>query len=416
MMKTPLYEALSDCLDAIESGMDIETCLARYPHLAADLRPLLVTAAQARAASVNDIPEDVMRRSRARVLNAAAELRERAAAPVVAPRLRWPKFHWSARLSRLVMVTLIVLAFMVTGGAGLASASNGALPGDQLYPIKRRLEDLRLLLAFDPLARQVLEEAFENERMEEIGELFSRGRETKVDFYGYLTARTETGWIINQVIVQVTPQTRLEGALGLGAYVEVEGYTSPEGIVIAERIRVRKGGEGEEKEEKEEGEHQSGVSSSSMSSASGSSSSAASMPTPLTGKTSEPTRAPESTRFEFEGVIQSMDGDTWRISGQTIRVTGAELEGQPRIGALVRLKGNIIDGVWVAREIKVRASSGGSSASSSGGASSSSASGGELGGSGSSSNSGTSSSSSSDDDDDDHESSSSSSSSKSDDD
>ncbi len=130
-MTDQLYEALAESLDAIEAGADVETCLARYPHLAHELRPLLVTAAQARAAAVTDAPPDVMRRARARVLDAAAEMRERAAAPPIA-RLRWP-----ARLTRLVFTVLAVLTFMVTGGAGLVSAASGALPGDRLYPVKR---------------------------------------------------------------------------------------------------------------------------------------------------------------------------------------------------------------------------------------------------------------------------------------
>lgn len=402
-MTDRLYEALSVCLTAMKSGADLESCLARYPHLAAGLRPLLVAAARANAAAVNDIPEDVMRRARARVLDAAAEMREKSAAP--APRLRWPKFQWSARLARLSVATLVILAFMVTGGAGLASASNGALPGDQLYPLKRGLEGLRLLLAFDQTMRQSLEESLENERMEEIGELFSQGRESKVDFYGYVTARTNTGWIINQVMVQVTPQTRLEGALGLGAYVEVEGQTNPAGVVIAERIRVRKAGEGEE-------DREGGASSAMSASASqGSASSASESKSTQPDKTPEPTRAPESTRFEFEGLIQSMQGNTWRISGQIILVSGAEIEGKPAIGALVRIKGTVLNGVWTAREVKVRSSSGGSSSSSSGGGSSASSGGGGDGGSGGSSSTASSSSSS-----DDHGGSSSSSSSKSDDD
>lgn len=280
-MTDRLYEALSESLKDIEAGADVETCLARYPHLANELRPLLDTAAQTRAAALTDVPPDVMRRARARVLDAAAEIRARPTAPFML-RLRWPALRWSARLTRLVFTVLAVLAFMVTGGAGLVSASSGALPGDRLYPVKRGWEGVRLLLTFNQTARQVLEESLENERLYEVTELLYKGRESDIEFYGVVSARTDTGWIINQIIVQVTPQTRIEGVLSLGAYVEVDGRTSASGMVIAERIRVRKEGEGKEEKEEEESQKEtlpSGTGNASSASQGASSSSTAS-PTP----------------------------------------------------------------------------------------------------------------------------------------
>ena len=81
MMTTNLYDALEICLQALEQGSDVESCLVRFPALADELRPILEAASQARSAAVMDVPPAAMRRSKARVLQAAAEMREQATAP-----------------------------------------------------------------------------------------------------------------------------------------------------------------------------------------------------------------------------------------------------------------------------------------------------------------------------------------------
>ena len=43
-MKTGLEEALAECLTSVERGGSVEECLARYPGLAQELEPLLLTA------------------------------------------------------------------------------------------------------------------------------------------------------------------------------------------------------------------------------------------------------------------------------------------------------------------------------------------------------------------------------------
>lgn len=352
-MTDRLAAALSDCLHHLESGADVETCLARHPDLAADLRPLLFASAQARSVAVEAIPPEVARRARARVLNAAAEMREQR---VAQPR---PFFQWTARLSRLALAALVVMAFMLTGGAGLVSASSGALPGDQLYPLKRGWEGLRLLLAFDPVARETLEKIYEEERVREIGQLFSTGREHDVEFYGIITARTQTGWIVNQVIVQVVPQTRLDGALSVGAYVEVEGRTDASGVVIAERIRLREPAENDDSYSGAGGDPDEKPRTPAAPSYE------AETPEPEQTGQPEPTRTPEVLRFEFEGIVQSMNGSQWRVSGQDINVSDAELRGSITVGALVRVRGEIIAGAWRATRVELRSAGGASSASSS---------------------------------------------------
>ena len=140
MTNQKLYQALEICLQALEHGADVESCLALFPAMADDLRPILTAALQARSGAVADVPADAARRGKARVLQAAAEMREQTAVAPAALALRhWQKGLIGTRLFRLAVTTAAMLAFLLTGGTGLVSASSSALR-------RRLLSRLRLLL------------------------------------------------------------------------------------------------------------------------------------------------------------------------------------------------------------------------------------------------------------------------------
>ncbi|GIK30034.1 MAG: LysM peptidoglycan-binding domain-containing protein [Anaerolineae bacterium] len=74
-MATPdsiLLDAFNDCIDQLASGQSIEVALSRYPHLSAELRPMLMTANAARGllGIAPDEARDARNRVRARVLAA----------------------------------------------------------------------------------------------------------------------------------------------------------------------------------------------------------------------------------------------------------------------------------------------------------------------------------------------------------
>src|SRR5512140_3225825 len=73
---TELYDALDECLNALQRGQALESVLKRYPALAGQLRPLLVASLMARGSSRLHVPSDVRRRGRARLLRQAAEMSE----------------------------------------------------------------------------------------------------------------------------------------------------------------------------------------------------------------------------------------------------------------------------------------------------------------------------------------------------
>jgi len=227
-MNEKFYEALEVCLQDIETGADIETVLQRYPLMADDLRPILETSLRAQSLAATSVPEDAMRRGRTRVLQHAAHMRESASSS------RQSGFAFP-RLA----VTLALTLIFILSGTGLVRASNGALPGDNLYPVKRTWEDMRLLLVFNPEVRDELEDEFEQERVDEVDELLVEGRHETIAFTGLVTEQKEDMWLVSDIPVKITPDGKLPiDPVTVGASVMVEGNTNIQGYVEAERIEL----------------------------------------------------------------------------------------------------------------------------------------------------------------------------------
>lgn len=227
-MNEQLYEAFEDCLQAIEAGADIDSVLKRYPQMVDDLRPLLEASLQAQSLVAPSVPEDAIRRGRARVLQHAAGMRE------AARNSSKSIFSFSRLATSLALALIFVLS-----GTELVRASNGALPGDNLYPVKRTWEDMRLLLVFDPEGREELEDEYEQERLEEIDELLVEGRHEMITFTGVVTRQDGDQWLVFNIPVQIMPDSQMPvEPVTLGATIMVVGRTNAQGFVEADRVKL----------------------------------------------------------------------------------------------------------------------------------------------------------------------------------
>ena len=225
-----LYEVLEICLQDMEQGADIETVLFRYPDLAEELRPILEASAGARSMAVAAPSGDVVRRNRAKVLQHAAQMRE--------TKSKSSQRFWFASLRRFA-VTLAVLAILFVSGTGLVGASSDTLPGDDLYPIKRTWEGLRLFFTFDGQAREALELEHETERLHELREVLAEGRSAEVDFNGLVMSQNGNEWVVAGVRVLISSETEIRDAgIVVGRAVRVRGVTQGSDTVLAERIRL----------------------------------------------------------------------------------------------------------------------------------------------------------------------------------
>ncbi len=147
-----LSEAIDECVDALRRGESIDDCLSRYPDLADELRPLLLTALA--AAGVSPERDDAARRvGRFRFEGAVQHhlaARERASD-------RWSLSGlWNRRTSRWSQAWaagLATMALAVILSTGAAYASTDAMPDSPFYPVKRVTERARLAMTFSDGSR-----------------------------------------------------------------------------------------------------------------------------------------------------------------------------------------------------------------------------------------------------------------------
>jgi len=331
-MNEKLYEALEVCLNALETGVDIEAVLKLYPHLADELRPVLEAAIEAKSLAIPAVPETAMKRGRARVLQHASKMR--AAAPK--PRRRWSVFAFP----RLATSLAIALLFLLSG-TGLVSASNGALPGDSLYPVKRSWEDLRLFFEFSPGGREGLESEFEQERLDEILKLLTQGRKEAIALRGLVTEQSDNTWKVSGITVMITASSQLPAEMvTVGAPVTVIGHTNSQGFVEVDILEVLGPGASLPPLEPSEKEF-SGVDENEGQSLNGN---------------QQPEQLGEMT-YEFKGVVEAMNSNIWTINSQRVNVEFAENKSSVPLGAIAEFEGYYsIDGQFIVTKIEIKSS------------------------------------------------------------
>ena len=134
-----LYDTLEVGLQALEHGIDIETCLARSPARADELRPILETALLARAARIHDLPLDVMQHGRARVLRRAAEMREKDWRAFMLIPLWFKPEAWSHSFN-VAFTSAATATLLVAGGTAVIHAPDNLLPMDTAYSVEGDFE------------------------------------------------------------------------------------------------------------------------------------------------------------------------------------------------------------------------------------------------------------------------------------
>ncbi|MFT3895029.1 MAG: DUF5667 domain-containing protein [Anaerolineales bacterium] len=358
-----IYEILEKCLLEIEQGADIDTVLFRYPDYADELRPILETSIQAKEMAVPEPPSYVVQMNRAKVLQHAAQMREAKVKPT--------SRIWFASLRRFAVTIAVVLALFISGN-GLVHAASSTLPGDSLYPVKRTWEDVLLLFTFNTQQRETLEIEHENERLEEINELFAEGRSVKVDFAGYVTRQSGTEWHVSAISILISPQTILPNSpVAIGDAVRIIGVTQNDKTVQAERIELLPRGsklpeiEDTESISENENEQHEEIQTPQVEDELGTGGeSEAPQPneTPRPEATSTPKVESSPEKQSFEGILEAMDekNGVWTISGRRISIGSAEIKGTPVIGAKVNVEGyQDTNGAFIATKIEIENSSDG---------------------------------------------------------
>ncbi len=322
-----LYDVLEICLQDIEAGADIESVLFRFPDLADELRPILETSMQAKGLAVSNPSASAVMRNRAKLLQHAAQMRE--------AKVQSSRRLWSVPLRR-ALVSLAVIAALFMSGTGLVRAASTTLPGDGLYPVKRTWEDILTAFTFNLQMRQALEISHENERLEELDEIFAEGRSVQVDFAGLVTRQNGDLWLVSKIPVVISAQTDLRDPLiQIGDAVRVRGFTQTDGTVLADRVELLSEGMPlpevddddlpEIEQEKPEDEDNSGEGSEGEE--------------PNVEETNIPEPASDPEKISINGTVDSIHGNILIVNAQPMDIGTAEIKGTPTVGASVKVEG-----------------------------------------------------------------------------
>ena len=255
MKREQVSEIFYQCIERMEQGESIESCLSSYPDQLEYLTPLLRAAAKSldlepahsrlitkpggskRAEKVIEtLKEETFSRGGGQEAR-FQHSRTRGSDPIrssAEPERGWGGMWGGMRLA--VRTAVLVLAVSVMGGVFTLTASANSLPGDPLYTLKRSLEDTRLTLTVNEESRTALEVRFQQRRVEEIQALLSQGLAAEVEFQGTIGERSREIWTISGLPVIVQPGTELRGRLEGGEIVRVEAVTLVDGRVVAEEI------------------------------------------------------------------------------------------------------------------------------------------------------------------------------------
>ncbi len=326
-----LRQALDECLTAIEKGESLDPILERYRRESDELARLLEAAQTARAAGRADLSEAARDRGRINLLRRAAELRKGRATkrrPLIAPLAR-------------VGISLALVLVLVLTSTRLVGASSTALPGDQLYTVKRSWEDLQLFFVFQIADHQLLESRFTQERLDETSRLLVQGRSAPISFSGLVMHQQDGTWLVSGIRVSVTAATQMPSRpIGESDPVVITGVTGSDGSVTAQQVQLLQPGvalpplepTGNEAEATDGGsEPQAGGQSPTTGSP------AAPGPTPTPSQAAEPVQGQPA--YQFTGIVGSMQGSAWIINGQPVHVDQAQITGDVKVGSIVTFDG-----------------------------------------------------------------------------
>ena len=152
-----IADTLNNCFEKMLAGDEsIESCLARYPEHALELKPLLETMKAARAAS--NLSPDLSFRARARYEFRSALYDSMSAKkrPALSGRWRWATIASTAGV------------LLLTSAGGVVAASSGSMPGQALYQVKRTIENVQLTMTPSQAAKARLYATLADRRVSEI--------------------------------------------------------------------------------------------------------------------------------------------------------------------------------------------------------------------------------------------------------
>jgi hypothetical protein len=215
-MAKHLEEIYNICLDRIDRGESIESCLLDYPEIASELQILLRTSRNIRWRThlVGPRPE-FKRRARAEFVRTLAN--EGLNAHYEAMRKRYskrPSFLGLQRAWAPALATLAMILILGSAGSVTATAAGNAMPDQPLYPVKLFTEEVRLTFSYSDTDKALANMRIAETRSEEIEAMASQGKTDQVILttQKLMTSLENTDTAINRILQSQANVTMLATA------------------------------------------------------------------------------------------------------------------------------------------------------------------------------------------------------------
>ena len=147
---------------------------------------------------------------------------------------RKPSFRW-LKWTAAALAAMLLLAFLVSLVASLQ-----VTPESSLYRLRRLVEEARLVLAGSVSQHLEIEKAIDMDRLAEVQTLIQAGRgPLQVTLVGGLSGMSDGEWVVGDIPVLVSPEAQLIGKIEPGMIIQVSGMLQPDGTIQAQRAQPR---------------------------------------------------------------------------------------------------------------------------------------------------------------------------------
>lgn len=228
MQNEAQIRALEVCIQNLFRGASLEEITEIYPQWSDSLLKPLEAAQVLRVytRSLEPIGDD-LGKSRANLLATAHDL--------------WNKRSISAifRANRFGIFMIVIILSMAIALFGLLTVVSTSLPGQPLYPVKELAWQARLIISQQRDDHLELEQAYDQERLEEIRSLRNMGQSLIVNFAGPLTQDQPDVWKIAEIPALISSGTRIVGKVQPQIWVEVDALLRNDGVLEVIQIQPR---------------------------------------------------------------------------------------------------------------------------------------------------------------------------------
>jgi hypothetical protein len=159
-------DILNECVERVLKGESVEACLKAFPQHAAELEPLLRTAADAKKAAYI-LPRPEFRQQAAYEFQSAVRNLKPQKQGIL---------KWQVRL----VTTLSIIVIILMAGTGTIAASANSLPDQPLYGVKLFTENVQVALTPSAVGKAELYNRLTDTRVEEIIKMADKGKVEQV--------------------------------------------------------------------------------------------------------------------------------------------------------------------------------------------------------------------------------------------